>query len=70
MPLEGKKLNIIQVNLAVLMWGGTAMFAKGITLPTVHIICIRSIFAALVLWLAMRYLKIQETKQQATPPAG
>ena len=40
------------------MWGGTAMFAKGVTLPSVHIICIRSMFAALALFLIMLYLKI------------
>lgn len=36
------------------MWGGTAMFAKGIALPVPHIICLRSLIgaAALVAMLA------------------
>lgn len=41
--------NLIQLNAAVLIWGGTAMFAKGIALPVQHITCIRSFVAALVL---------------------
>ena len=56
--MDGKKLNLIQLNLAVLMWGGTAMFAKGIKLPTNYIICIRSLIAAFALFVIMKILKI------------
>ena len=56
--MDGRKLNLIQVNLAVLMWGGTAMFAKGVALPIRHIICLRSFVAAVGLIVIMRILKI------------
>jgi len=42
--------NIIQANLAALIWGGTVMFAKGIPLPVGHIVCFRSLLAAGVLF--------------------
>ncbi|MFT5130593.1 MAG: drug/metabolite transporter (DMT)-like permease [Rhodothermales bacterium] len=56
--MDGRKRNLIQVNLAVLMWGGTAMFAKGIALPIRHVICLRSFIAALALIAIMRIMKI------------
>lgn len=52
--MKPKTLNLLQLNLAVLIWGGTAMFAKGIALPVGHIICLRSIIAAAVLLLFLR----------------
>lgn len=52
--MQPRKVSLIQLNIAVLMWGGTAMFAKGIALPVPHIICLRSLIgaAALVAMLA------------------
>ncbi len=52
--MQPRKISLIQLNVAVLMWGGTAMFAKGISLPVPHIICLRSLIgaAALVAMLA------------------
>ncbi len=44
--MRPKTINLIQVNVAVLMWGGTAMFAKGIALPVSTIICLRSLIGA------------------------
>lgn len=52
--MESKTKNVIQLNVAVLIWGGTAMFAKGIALPVTDIICVRSFIAAAALWLFMR----------------
>ena len=49
--MNPKTKNLIQLNAAVLIWGGTAMFAKGIALPVVDIICLRSLVAAAVLLL-------------------
>jgi drug/metabolite transporter (DMT)-like permease len=49
--MSPKSRNLVQVNLAVLIWGGTAMFAKGIALPVGNIICIRSLIAAGALFL-------------------
>ncbi len=43
--------NLIQVNVAVLIWGGTAMFAKGIDLPVGELTCLRSVFCAGALFL-------------------
>ena len=42
--------NLIQINLAALIWGGTVMFAKGVPLPVGHIVCFRALFAAAVLF--------------------
>ncbi len=49
--MRPKHVNLIQLNVAVLMWGGTAMFAKGIALPVTDIICLRSLIGAAVLLL-------------------
>ena len=43
--------SVVELNVAVLMWGGTSMFAKGISLPVVDIICVRSWVAAAALLL-------------------
>ena len=55
--MRPKHLNLIQLNIAVLMWGGTAMFAKGIALPVSHIICLRSLVGAGALLLFLLSLK-------------
>jgi drug/metabolite transporter (DMT)-like permease len=47
--MQPKQINLIQLNVAVLMWGGTAMFAKGVALPVSHIICLRSLIGAAAL---------------------
>ena len=47
--MRPRDVSLIQLNIAVLMWGGTAMFAKGIELPVSHIICWRSLIGAAVL---------------------
>ena len=47
--MQPRKISLIQLNVAVLMWGGTAMFAKGIALPVPHIICLRSLIGAAAL---------------------
>ncbi len=44
--MRPRNVNLIQLNVAVLMWGGTAMFAKGIPLPIPHAICLRSLIGA------------------------
>ncbi|RMF90256.1 MAG: DMT family transporter [Planctomycetota bacterium] len=44
--MKPKTINLIQLNTAVLLWGGTAMFGKGISLPALHITCFRSFIAA------------------------
>jgi drug/metabolite transporter (DMT)-like permease len=49
--MRPRQISIIQLNIAVLMWGGTAMFAKGIDLPVTHVICLRSLIGAAALWL-------------------
>ncbi len=41
--------NLIELNVAVLLWGGTALFAKLIRLPAFQITCLRSIPALLCL---------------------
>ncbi len=58
MSFKPKTINLIQLNTAVLMFGLTAMFAKGIPLSVWHIICFRSIVCAIALFLYMRALKV------------
>ncbi|MBP5232723.1 MAG: EamA family transporter, partial [Planctomycetes bacterium] len=43
-----------QLNLATLLWGGTAMFAKALPLSVFSIICLRSAVAALALFVFAR----------------
>ena len=51
--MRPKSVSLIQLNIAVLMWGGTAMFAKGIALPVSHIICWRSLIGAAALLVVL-----------------
>jgi drug/metabolite transporter (DMT)-like permease len=55
--MKPKTLSLVQLNLAVLLWGGTAMFAKGIALPIGHIICLRSFVAAALLLAFLLWCK-------------
>ena len=41
---------LVQLNLAVLLWAGTAMFAKAVPLPVTHLTCIRYLCAAAALF--------------------
>ncbi|HUW56783.1 MAG TPA: DMT family transporter [Planctomycetota bacterium] len=63
--MQPKRISLIQLNIAVLMWGGTAMFAKGIALPVTHIICLRSLVGAAALWLLLRVLRSPATVKRA-----
>jgi drug/metabolite transporter (DMT)-like permease len=47
--MKPRTVNLIQLNVAVLLWGGTAVFAKLIPLPSTHITCMRSVVAAVAL---------------------
>jgi len=49
--------SLVQLNVAVLLWGGTAMFAKGVALPVGQIVCLRSLIAAAVLLLFLLAVK-------------
>ena len=49
--MTSQRRSLVQLNVAVLIWGGTAMFAKGVALPIQHIVCLRSLIAAAVLLL-------------------
>lgn len=51
--MRPRNVSLIQLNVAVLMWGGTAMFAKGIELPVVPIICGRSLIGAAALLVVL-----------------
>jgi len=51
--MRPRNVSLIQLNIAVLMWGGTAMFAKGIALPVSHIICWRSLVGAAALLVVL-----------------
>jgi drug/metabolite transporter (DMT)-like permease len=47
--MKPRTRNLIELNAAVLLWGGTALFAKLIQLPSIHITCLRSVPAILCL---------------------
>ena len=47
--MNPKTKSLFPVNLAVFIFGGTAMFAKGIPLPTLDVICLRGFFGAAAL---------------------
>ena len=62
--LSGRTKNLVQVNAAVLLWGVTVQFAKGLKLPIVNIMCIRSLIgaAALLAFLLITKEKIKIKK--------
>lgn len=49
--MSAARKSLAGLNAAILLWGGTAMFAKGIDLPVTHIIGLRSLVAAAALAL-------------------
>ncbi len=55
--MRPKQVSLIQLNVAVLMWGGTAMFAKGIALPVIDIICLRSLVGAAAMLLFLLVMR-------------
>jgi len=57
--MRSRSVSLIQLNVAVLIWGGTAMFAKGIALPVPHAICLRSLIGAGALLLFLLAAKSQ-----------
>lgn len=55
--MNRKILSVIYLNSAVLIWSGTAMFAKGISLPLVNLTCIRYLWGAAFLLILLLVLK-------------
>lgn len=47
--------SLLELNTAVLLWGGTALFAKWIALPPFQITGLRSVVAALALLAVLRW---------------
>ena len=47
--------SVLELNTAVLLWGGTALFAKWIALPPFQITGLRSVVAALALLAVLRW---------------
>ncbi|NQT13147.1 MAG: EamA family transporter [Planctomycetes bacterium] len=62
--MKSRQGSLVQLNVAVLLWGGTAMFAKGVALPVEHIICLRSLIAAAVLLLFLLAVKARVRVKQ------
>ena len=56
--MGSKRAGLALLNIAVLMWAGTAMFAKGITLPVSQIICLRSLIGAAAVGLVLLVFRI------------
>lgn len=53
--MDAHRKSLIELNLAVLLWAGTALFAKWIALPAFQITGLRSIVAAAVLYAVLRW---------------
>ncbi len=47
--------SLLELNAAVLLWAGTALFAKWIALPAFQITALRSVVAAGALWIVLRW---------------
>ena len=47
--MNSRRGSLVQLNVAVLLWGGTAMFAKGVALPVGQIICLRTVAGGLLI---------------------
>jgi drug/metabolite transporter (DMT)-like permease len=47
--------SLLELNLAVLLWGGTALFAKWIALPPFQITALRSVVATAALYAVLRW---------------
>lgn len=64
--MSPKENNLIQVNIAVLIWGGTAMFAKAIEMPVPELTFWRSLFAAasIFVFLKIRRLPVRANSRQ------
>ena len=54
-PMDPRQRSLLELNLAVLLWGGTALFAKWIALPPFQITALRSVVAALALFGVLRW---------------
>lgn len=52
--MPSRSQSLIELNLAVLLWAGTALFAKWIALPAFEITGLRSVVATLVLFVALK----------------
>ncbi len=46
--------SLVELHSAVLLWGGTALFAKWVPLPPFQITGLRSVVAVVALWVALR----------------
>lgn len=51
--MSSRYRSLVELNLAVLLWGGTALFAKLISLPAYQITGLRSVSAAVVLLIVL-----------------
>ncbi|MBM3880470.1 MAG: DMT family transporter [Verrucomicrobia bacterium] len=49
MRMDPRRKSLMELHTAVLLWGGTALFAKWIALPAYQITALRSVVAALAL---------------------
>lgn len=52
--MDAHRKSLIELNIAVLLWAGTALFAKWIALPAFQITGLRSIVAATALYVVLR----------------
>lgn len=53
--MDAHRKNLIELNVAVLLWAGTALFAKWIALPAFQITALRSVVAAVALFAVLRW---------------
>lgn len=53
--MTARQRSLLELNTAVLLWAGTALFAKWIALPAFQITALRSVVAALALFTVLRW---------------
>lgn len=57
--MNDRQKSLLELNAAVLLWAGTALFAKWIPLPAFQITALRSVVAALALFAVLRWQGIR-----------
>lgn len=53
--MTARQRSLLELNTAVLLWAGTALFAKWIALPAFQITALRSVVAAMALFAVLRW---------------
>lgn len=53
--MDTRRQSLIELNIAVVLWAGTALFAKWIALPAFQTTALRSVVATVAMWAVLRW---------------